>query len=67
MSRHVKPRIIRAPELKKRVGLSLVTVWRMEKAGTFPKRLRLGGNSSGWLEHEVDAWIEERAAAREVA
>jgi len=57
-------RIIRKPELLNMIGLSAPTIWRMEKAGTFPKRLRLGGNSCGWLSTEIDAWIEERAAER---
>lgn len=58
------PRIIRKPELLSILGLSDPTVYRMEKAGKFPKRLRLGGNSCGWLQSEVEGWIAERAAAR---
>lgn len=61
------PRIIRKPELLIILGLSDPTVYRMEKAGKFPKRLRLGGNSVGWLQSEVDGWIAERAAARSEA
>ncbi|WP_310887981.1 helix-turn-helix transcriptional regulator [Burkholderia pseudomallei] len=29
---------------------------------TFPKRIRLSAHSVGWLEHEIDAWIESRIA-----
>jgi prophage regulatory protein len=59
-----RQRIIRKPELLNMVGLSDPTIWRMEKDGNFPKRLRLGGNSCGWLESEVMGWLAERAAAR---
>ena len=59
-----KERVIRKPELLAIIGLSDPTIWRMEKDGRFPKRLRLGGNSCGWLESEVDGWLKERAAAR---
>lgn len=59
-----RERIMRKPEVLNMVGLSDPTIWRMEKDGTFPKRLRLGGNSCGWLETEVIAWLSERAAAR---
>ena len=59
-----KERVIRKPELLAKVGLSDPTIWRMEKDGRFPKRLRLGGNSCGWLESEVDGWLTERAAER---
>lgn len=57
-------RVMRKPELLKKVGLSDVTIWRMERAGKFPKRLQLGGNSVGWFEHEVDEWFESKAAQR---
>lgn len=60
-------RLIRKPELFNRIGLSDATIWRLEKAGSFPKRVQLGGNSVGWFESEVDAWFEEKAAQREQA
>ena len=53
-------RVIRKPELFSRVGLSDATIWRMEKAGKFPKRIGLGGNSVGWLEHEISEWFEKK-------
>ena len=59
-----KERIIRKPELISKIGLSDATIWRMERDNKFPRRLRLGGNSTGWLLSEVDAWIEARAAER---
>lgn len=58
-------RIIRKRELLHMIGLSDATIWRKERAGTFPKRLRLGGNSCGWLEKEIVGWLAERVAARE--
>ena len=57
-------RIVRKPELIGWIGLSDPTIWRMEKEGKFPRRLRLGGNSCGWLESEVDAWMQSRADER---
>lgn len=59
-----RERILRKAKLREMVGLSDVTIWRLEKAKTFPRRVRLGGNSVGWLESEVTAWIAERAAER---
>lgn len=58
-------RIIRKPELLATVGLSDPTIWRMEKEGNFPKRIRLGGNSCGWFENEVQDWLTARGAERE--
>ena len=57
-------RVLRWPEVKKIVGLSRVTAWRLERDGRFPRRLQLGGNSCGWLLSEVRGWLEQRAAAR---
>lgn len=58
-------RILRFPEVRNRVGgVTNVTLWRWEKDGSFPKRIRIGGNSAGWLESEIDDWIEKKAAGR---
>jgi len=57
-------RILRKTEVLYRVGLSDPTVWRAEKAGKFPKRIKLGGNSVGWFESEVNDWLEARKAER---
>jgi prophage regulatory protein len=35
---------------------------RLEKRGKFPRRVQLGPNAVAWLEHEIDAWLDERAA-----
>jgi len=63
----VSVRIIRKPELFSKIGLSDATIWRMEKAGRFPRRIILGGNSVGWLYSEIEAWLEAKAAARPAA
>lgn len=57
-------RIIRKSELLERVGYSDVQIWRMEKAGKFPKRVKLGPKAVGWVESEVSDWIKERMEAR---
>jgi prophage regulatory protein len=43
-----------------RVPLSRTTLWRMERAGQFPKRIQLSPNRVAWLEADIDAWFEER-------
>lgn len=59
-----RDRLIRKPELFLMIGLSDATVWRMERIGRFPKRLRIGGNSVGWLESEVMEWLRAKANER---
>ena len=53
-------RILRWREVAPIVGVSRMTIDRMEKAGTFPQRIRIGNGSVGWLEHEVEAWLAQR-------
>jgi prophage regulatory protein len=57
-------RVLRKPELLGRLQLSDATVWRMERAGRFPQRIQLGGNSVGWFESEINEWLEQRGNAR---
>ncbi len=57
-------RILRLRELTKIVGLSKVTIWRMEREGTFPRRRQLSSGSVGWLDEEVEEWMRERPVAK---
>jgi prophage regulatory protein len=55
-------KLLRSKDVIKITGLSRMTIWRLEKAGKFPPRRRLGVNSVAWLEGDVDAWISSRPA-----
>lgn len=59
-------RILRYKDLSRRKGIdwSRVHLDREERAGRFPQRVHLGPNSVGWVEDEVDEWLEKRAAER---
>lgn len=56
--------ILRTAKLQTYVGLSRTTIWRLEKNGQFPKRVRLGQNSVGWLKGDVDTWLESRKGVK---
>lgn len=66
---HQPPRIVRRRKLEGRLGLSRSTIYdklnpkspRYDE--TFPKPIRLGGAAVGWLEHEVDDWLNRQIAA----
>lgn len=53
-------------DLKPTRGITLgkIQLWRLEKVGKFPKRVRVGAQRYAWLESEIDAWLAERASAR---
>jgi prophage regulatory protein len=57
-------RILRLPDVKKRVRLSRSSIYAMAATGTFPKPIPLGIRSVGWLEAEVAEWISQRTAKR---
>jgi prophage regulatory protein len=59
-------RILRRPEVREKTGLPDPSLDRLESKGEFPQRVPLGsGRAIGWVEDEVEAWIESRIAARD--
>ena len=53
-------KIIRQREVIHLTGLSRTTIWRLERAGQFPKRRRLTRHSIGWKAAEILGWIDSR-------
>ena len=53
-------RFLRIGQVIDKVGLSRPTIWRLERAGEFPKRRQLGKRSVGWVEEEVEEWMQSR-------
>lgn len=53
-------KILRKKDVVKRVGLSSVSVWRLEKNGDFPQRVKLGERCVGWHEEDIDDWLASR-------
>lgn len=51
-------RLIRLPEVMKRVGLSRSAVYKRMAEGRFPKSRSLGPKCAVWVEEEIDAWID---------
>ena len=58
------PRILLESEVADLTRLSSVTIWRMERKGTFPKRIKLGEKRIGWIDAEVRAWFSDRMSER---
>lgn len=59
-------RILSKRQVKELVLYSPQHVARLEAAGQFPKRVRLGVNRVGWVEAEVLDWLQKRIDRREV-
>ena len=53
-------KVLRRKQLLEVIGLSNTTQWRLENAGDFPARIKLGRGSVGWHLNEVEEWLKER-------
>ena len=60
-------RILRPNQVAEFVGLGERRLRQLEAEGKFPRRFKIhpNSNASGYLESEVNAWIQASAAARE--
>jgi prophage regulatory protein len=55
-------KILRLPAVKTKTGLSRSTIYARVSQGTFPSALSLGPNTVGWLEADIEAWIDKQIA-----
>lgn len=55
--------ILRLPAVKASTGLSRSTIYLRVAEGTFPKPVSLGGRAVGWLEAEIQQWLQRRIEA----
>jgi prophage regulatory protein len=61
-------RLLSKKEVKARISLSYAQIARLEDAGKFPKRLRLGiyrNSRTVWVESEIIAWLAALIAKRD--
>lgn len=65
-------RILRVKQLSSTIGLAKSTIYDYlnpkspRHDPSFPKPIKLGSASVGWIEMEVEQWIHLKANAREV-
>jgi prophage regulatory protein len=52
--------ILRLRALTARIGLSRSTIYERMAAGKFPTPISLGGRAVGWLESEIDDWLNHQ-------
>lgn len=60
-------KIIRLPAVEDRVGLKKSQINALERAGKFPRRVRISARAAGWVESEIDDYIRARIAASRAA
>ena len=60
-------RFLRAPKVCEMVGFSRASLYRLEAAGDFPKRGKLGANSVAWRLSDIREWMNSREEAATAA
>ena len=60
-------KLVRLPEVIQRTSLSRSTIYEMMAERRFPRPVKLNLRSNGWIEDEIDAWLDSRIATREAA
>jgi prophage regulatory protein len=58
-------RILRLPEVEQRTGKKHASIYADIAKGVFPAPVPLGPRAVGWLEDEIDDWLEARIAERD--
>lgn len=56
-------RILRRPEVQNKTGLPTSTLYAMIADGRFPRPVKIGKRAVGWLEGQVESWINECVAS----
>lgn len=62
-----RKRFLRLPEVLDKTGMGRTYIYEKMAVGEFPKVVKLGEKTSVWLESEIDAWMDAKAAKREAA
>ncbi|MEY8239097.1 MAG: AlpA family phage regulatory protein [Cycloclasticus sp.] len=60
----MKQALIDCKDVSLTIGLSRSSIWRLEKAGKFPKRITLSNRCVRWSKQEVDQWVDARIEGR---
>lgn len=52
--------ILRLPEVKGKVKLSRSSIYLRIIKGEFPPPISLGGRAVGWLEADIEQWLQQK-------
>lgn len=52
-------KVIRLPAVKDQTGLSRSSIYLRMSKGEFPQSISLGGRAVGWLEEDINQWLEQ--------
>lgn len=59
--------LLRLPEVREFTRRSTTRIYADMAAGRFPRPIRIGERAVAWRRCDLEAWLQERIEAREVA
>ena len=57
---HMKHKILKLPAVMEKIGCGKSSIYRKLLEESFPTPIKLGERSVGWLESEVDDWLDKQ-------
>ncbi|MEJ0038732.1 MAG: AlpA family phage regulatory protein [Gammaproteobacteria bacterium] len=57
-------RLLRRHQVEELVGLKRAAIYALQKAGRFPRAVKITERAVGWVEEEIHAWLRERTKTR---
>jgi prophage regulatory protein len=58
-------RVLRLPEVEVMTGLKHSIIYELISQGSFPPPVELTATARGWVESEIDDWLDQRIAERD--
>lgn len=58
-------RVLKLKDVLHKTGLGKTTLYKLISLSEFPKPIGLGLRSVGWLESEIEAWIQQKINTRD--
>jgi prophage regulatory protein len=55
-------RLMRLPEVCRATGLCRAMIYRLQSEQRFPRSVKITEHAVGWIEHEIQRWLTERAS-----
>ncbi|MGH1461281.1 MAG: helix-turn-helix transcriptional regulator [Neptuniibacter sp.] len=52
-------RVLKLKEVMDITSLGSSTIYRHMEKGTFPKQVKIGGQRVGWMESDINKWLEK--------
>lgn len=60
-------KILKIREVEERTGKKKSSIYQAVRAGTFPAQISLGPRASGWLNLDIERWLDERIHMSKIA